>query len=184
MWAFDLDGVVADSYLPMMKEIGGFLNCEFTEDNPMPYNPHTVGYEITNGKILEFFCELVMQDAIQPMTGAIDTLKKYYEKTGRLIFITHRHDTVVIVKTREWLSKHLQLPYELYACHHCEKHFLAKDLGVTGFVDDLPEICQGFVKEGMSALCFTAPWHRYVPETLEGLPIVYNWGEIESVILN
>jgi hypothetical protein len=183
MWAFDLDGVVADSYPPMMERVGDFLNCDWSNDKPMPYDPHKFGYEITSGKILEFFCELVMEDKVTPMAGAFETLKDYYDKTQRVVFITHRHDPKVVVKTREWLSKNLGLPYELYACHHCEKVFLAKDIGITGFVDDLPAICQGFVQEGLDSLCYTAPWHCYVSDTLDGLKVVNNWQEIREVIL-
>jgi hypothetical protein len=182
MWAFDLDGVVADSFPPMAERIGEFLKCDF-DGKPMPYNPQNFGYEITNGKILEFFCQLVMEDAVPPMAGAIDVLKEYHKKENRLVFITHRHDPPVVVKTREWLAKHLGLPYELYACHHCEKQFLAQDLGITGFVDDVPEICQGFVKEGMNTMCFSAPWHCYVTDSLVGLPVVSSWEEVRKVIL-
>lgn len=182
MWAFDLDGCVADSFPAMEARIGKYLDCSWSPENPMPYNPQNYSYDITSDKILEIFSCLVREDAIPPMEGAIDVLRDYYAKTNRMVFITHRHDPDVEALTRKWLDKVLGIPYELYACHHCDKALFAKDIGITGFVDDYPAICQTFVREGMNTLCYNSPWHIYMKDSLKGLKVVFSWDDIRKEI--
>lgn len=183
MFGFDLDGVVIDSYTYFIQGINKAFNQTFCpKTNPMPYTPSDHGYSITHAEFIQVFDTMVNAEVFPPMEGAIAGLKAYYEKTNRLVFITHRNGKLVVDKTRKFLSENLELPYELYACYKCEKVDLAKDLGLTGFVDDHPEIIAKFIEANMTAYLFDAPWHSFGFET-EGMNLITSWEDLSLKLL-
>jgi hypothetical protein len=183
LFGFDLDGVVANTYGVMCDKINTTYDLNYCPvNNPMPYDPYTQEPKITKDGLMSIFNALVIGQEVPFMDGAIEVLSKYYEKTNRLVFITHRNNRDVVQKTREWINQGIKLPYELYACYKCEKAALAKDLEVGGFFDDLPDVCDNFMEEGLIAYLFQAPWHIYV-ENLTPYNIVHSWEDISKILL-
>ena len=60
---------------------------------------------------------------------------------------------------------------------------IAKDFGVTGFIDDLPEVVVSFINNGLKAYLYDSPWHLY-EEFESELPTVKNWHDIRRVLFN
>lgn len=182
--SFDVDGVIADSYGVMCEEINRVYNFNFCPlTNPMPYNLIEAGFDVPKDGFMTLFNSLVTEHKFPFMEGAVEVLTSYYEKSKKLIFITHRHNQNAITHTRLWLEKGLKLPFELYACHHCDKAQVAKDVGVTSFFDDHPAICKDFLNEGMEIHLYKAPWHVF-REDVSLFPMVHSWKEIEQIIIN
>jgi uncharacterized HAD superfamily protein len=181
LWAFDIDGVVADTHSAMQHVIGCHCGVQFTTEKPLPYDAYKQGYNITKGELMSIFNTLILTDYVSPMKGAVDVLTSYYDETQRLIFITHRTNRAVVEKTRAWIANHFKRPYELYACYKCEKAEVAKGLGVTGFIDDLPEICEQFINKGLDTYLFDTPWHIYL-NNLNGMPRVKDWEEVRQIL--
>jgi hypothetical protein len=147
----------------------------------MSYDPYKSTDKMTKDDFMDMFTLAVMNHEFDLMDGALDILTEYYNKTKRLVFITHRN-TDTVRPTKDFIMKRIKLPYEMYACYKCEKSSVAKDLGATGIVDDLPSICQEFIDNGMDALLFKAPWHCH--ETVNpDIKTVTNWNDIAKIIL-
>jgi 5'(3')-deoxyribonucleotidase len=178
---FDLDGVVIDSYCIMLESINKKFNTAFCPiNNPMPYDSNA--YNLSRNDFMGVFNHLALTHQLPLMPGALETLQQYYKKTKRLVFITHRHNPEVIVKTREFIRENIKLPYELYACYKCEKPSIAKDLGITVFIDDHPDVCETFLKTDIKVYLFTALWHSLGFNTSK-FDMVNNWEEIANIIL-
>lgn len=185
LFAFDIDGVIADSYPPMVRGVNEVFNKNFCPDtNPMPYDPINHGHtDVPKEQFMQVFSDLVINGKIEPISGSMETLKDYYfTKTKRLVFITHRTSQPIIDATNEFLNKYLGIPFELYSCHGCEKHLVAKELDVTDFIDDHPEVIQKFVDHNMGGYLYDAQWHVFGFE-LGNLPILYSWKDIRRLIL-
>jgi uncharacterized HAD superfamily protein len=179
LFGFDIDGVTANSYEVLSRKVEKKALVTFL--NPMTYDPYKKLGNLNKEEFMQLFTEAVINDELHPMDGAIDVLREYYSKTKRLVFITHRNGNV-LQETRAWIAKHFRVPYELYQCYKCEKALIAKDLGITGFIDDLPEVVLSFINHGFKAYLYDSPWHLY--EDFESdLPTVKNWHDIRKVLL-
>jgi phosphoglycolate phosphatase-like HAD superfamily hydrolase len=142
--AFDLDGVVMDSYEIFRKffmqkylvDIGyngsGNHRCfNFMASCPEIKSDKQCEQDVTDALIL-------FHDEILPIPHSIRALQAIWHFFERpLIFITARefYGTMIMDKTRKWLDDYLEgTPYEIHFSY--EKVQFLRDHGVTHYVDD------------------------------------------------
>lgn len=175
VWAFDIDGCVADTY-PLLHSIveKKYGICWFQ----MPYYPNRL---FSNIRKKDFYFELnsLFENCkIPPIKKAIEVINEYYKKHKRIVFITHRKPELYFY-TMMWLNKYFDFNYELYQGYF-DKVDIAIKNNIIGIIDDKPSICKNFLNSNLKAICHEQPYHKY--ENLTNLKVM-NWEQIEKEIL-
>lgn len=175
VWAFDIDGVVADTYTALKYIIEKEYNCYF---DVMPYCPNKIYSNISDNHFYKILEVLFKEGKIKPFYDAINIINKYHRKYERIVFITHRNPKLILY-TYSWLNKYFNFDYELYQGYE-NKVQIAKENDIIGIIDDKPFICKKFLNNNLDAICHKQPFNKY--EDLKGL-CVMDWQEIENILL-
>jgi hypothetical protein len=142
--AFDLDGVVMDSYEIFRRYFmnkyhvdigyngsGNHSRFSFRASCPAIPSDSECGEDVADALML-------FHDEIQPIPHSIHALQSIYQFFGQpLIFITAResYGQMIMDKTRMWLDRHLVgVPYEIHFSY--EKLNFLRNNWVTHYVDD------------------------------------------------
>lgn len=123
--AFDLDGVIANTY-PILRE--GFFNLYGIDIHPC--NTYSIIDKLKENdkdkfykdvrEILEFYSQ-----QIYPYSKSVEFLKEIYNKTRNPILIVTARDCSLYESTHGWLLKNLTVPYELFMVNEeWKKHYL------------------------------------------------------------
>jgi uncharacterized HAD superfamily protein len=176
VWAFDVDGVISDTYTYFKREVEKEYNLCFLD--AMPYYPHKVFNNI-DGKTVYTILDNIFKNGIaKPICYAIDVINAYHFFNKRIVFITHRKSELYGFTTL-WLNKHFTFNYELYQGNF-NKVDIAKEVDVIGIIDDKPSICRDFLNNNLQAICHEQPFQKF--EDLTGLNVI-NWEQIAEIIL-
>lgn len=173
LWAFDIDGVVANTF-PYFKYYfeKEFKICLFE----MPYYPSQYCSNVKMKDFMRIFYNSVVKNYIKPFSEAIETITNYYKNDNPIIFITNRQN--LEKETKKWLNKHFYFPYKLYfGTSSFNKLKIAKEIGVTGIIDDKVKICRIFKEEGLDHILHKQGHQLY--EDYSGLNRL-NWNEIRE----
>ncbi len=165
LFAFDIDGVVADTmgaFIDIAHNeygINGLRKEDITSywlEECLPV-PEEIVWEIVDRLI-----KTPLDAGLKPIEGAKEALMAFYEDVGSLTFVTARPENDGIGL---WLSEMLSsIPEDhihiIATGEHDKKTGILKEHGFRYFVEDNLDTCKQLYKEGIGAIVFDQPWNR------------------------
>lgn len=185
LWAFDIDGVVADTmavFLDLARDRFGFTHL--TRDHLRSYDLYQC-LDIDKEAIDELIC-LTLDDEhtriLPPIPGAPGVLTELAEYAP-LRFVTARIWPESIIA---WLHDTLSgvAPERIHVTATGDpdaKLKILKDLDVIHFVDDRLETCEALSRFGIRPVLFDQPWNRVSAPI--SFPRVENWAHLRQLVL-
>ena len=180
--AFDIDGVVADTFRAFIEVAGSQYGVQLQYDSITDYDFMSV-LDIEEDVFNEIIVR-VLEDplgmGIRPMNGAVDVLARLMER-GPLILVTARPDTGPIQK---WLQETLGLNGNHSSIHleatgtHTEKLPRLLKHGIKYFIEDRLATCYLIREAGLTPIVYEQPWNQK-PHPFQ---TVRDWGEISALI--
>ena len=178
--AVDLDGVLADTILPLCKTINERHSTQFKASSFIHWN----AWEIAHITKEEFFQTLdeawynwktlpPTEENIGKKVGALQMLGRVDIVTGRSL------DTVD--SAHSWLKQH-GVPFHSFVRTNgtMEKAELAYDI----FIDDSPDLMRGIAStHDKYGIVYTQPWNRNTLRTSRVLR-VESWDQIPALVRN
>jgi uncharacterized protein len=179
--AFDIDGVIADTFRAFIKTAGESYGIEIDYESVTEYR----FWEILD--IDEDICQEIIQMildnplgmGIRPVSGASEVLNML-QRQGPLLFVTAREEKVPIL---EWMSRELRLRtmegvhVEATGAHENKLPVLLKN-GIRYFVDDRLDTCYLLEDSSVTPIVFDQPWNRKPHPFMT----VRSWGELSAMI--
>ena len=179
--AFDIDGVIADTFRAFVKTAREKYNVEIEYEAITDYDFRKVIDidEKTSNKIIEMILEDPLGMGISPISGAVDVLTSlsYF---GPVFFVTARSNRDAII---EWVEKTLGLRVgdtirlEATGAHEDKLPILLRH-GIRYFVEDRLETCYLIGGSPVTPIVFEQPWNRKEHPFLT----VGDWDEINDMI--
>jgi len=179
--AFDIDGVIADTFRAFVKTARERYNVEIEYEAITDYNFRNVIDidEETSNEIIEMILEDPLGMGINPISGAVDVLTRL-SNLGPVFFVTARSNRDAII---EWVEKTLGLGdgnmihLEATGAHEDKLPILLKH-GIRYFVEDRLDTCYLIQGSPVTPIVFEQPWNRKEHPFLT----VGDWGEIRDMI--
>lgn len=179
--AFDIDGVVADTFRLFVKRARKEYGYRFTYEDIIEYDflkVIDIDKRISD-KLIRDLLENPLETGIRPIPGAVEFLSRLSQRVP-LLFVTARPRKEPIL---EWLCKHLPLVkrdliHIEATTTHQEKLPILLQKRIKYFVDDYLKTC--FLLEGtpIKPIVFEQPWNRKI----HPFPVVKGWADIASMI--
>lgn len=159
-FGFDIDGVVADLNTLLTKVSAEYLGQHLIpEDTKFYLLRHCYGGISLDmeKKIVDEVLTKERTKELEPERGAIETLKKWYRRYGKLTFITSREDPDVL---QPFIEKYFtdQFEYEIY--YEGLKGHLCNQLNITHFVDDYIFNAVDLANHGVFPIIYDQPYNR------------------------
>jgi len=179
--AFDIDGVIADTFRAFVKTARERYNVEIKYEDITDYDFRKVIEidEETSDKIIEMILEDPVGMGITPISGAVEVLTRLSD-CGPIFFVTARSNRDAII---EWVEKTLGLGdgktihLEATGAHEDKLPILLKH-GVRYFVEDRLETCYLIQGSPVTPIVFEQPWNRKEHPFLT----VGDWDDIHDMI--
>jgi uncharacterized HAD superfamily protein len=179
--AFDIDGVVADTFRIFVKTAKEIYGIEIEYENITEYEFWEIidlDREATE-RIIQMILDQPLEMGIRPIGGAVEVLKRL-SKIEPLLFVTARPDEYSILK---WVQKELGLEGTDTVCvkaagNHSEKLPVLLEHGKKYFIEDRLETCYLLDEASVTPIVFAQPWNRK-PHPFR---TVRNWQEIDAMI--
>jgi len=179
--AFDVDGVVADTFRVFVDTARREFGCDFAYEDITEYDFRTV-IDIDE-TVAQSIVQRILDDpigcGIRPIPGAMEVLARLAGEAP-LLFVTARPDGKAI---REWILHHLGgVPEDRVRVEATgtgeNKRPILLDRGVRFFVEDCLET--GFLLEPhpITPIIFDQPWNRKP----HPFPVVRAWDQIADMI--
>ncbi len=179
---FDIDGVVADTMEAFLRIAENEYGIQGLKKE------HITSYWLEEclpipEKVVEAIIEKILHDpfgiSLKPIPGAVETLTEIGQG-NRLTFVTARPIGEPIT---EWLRFQLdKVPESNIDVHatslHAAKGKVLQRLGITCFVEDHLETCQGLASQGIKSVLFDQPWNQGRAPFVR----VRSWDEIRKII--
>ncbi len=179
LFAFDIDGVVADTMGTFIEIATNEYGIEgLKKENITSYwlekclpVPEKIVWEIVDRIIKDPF-----DIGLRPIEGALEGLRHFYEQAGRLTFVTARPEKDGI---EAWLQEQLfPLPGDAIRVVATGVHEKKADVllgqGFRYFVEDNLDTVRQLCDHGIGAIVFDQPWNR------EETPFrrVFSWDDL------
>jgi len=179
--AFDIDGVVADTFRALVDTAESEYGVELQYDAFTDYNFLSVldiEEDIFN-KIIERVLDDPLGMGIKPMSGAVEVLTRLMD-LGPLTLVTARPDNGAI---QEWLQEHFHLNGRNgirlnETGTHTEKLPVLRKYGIKYFVEDRLATCYLVQEASLTPIVFEQPWNQR-PHPFH---TVRNWEDISAII--
>ena len=179
--AFDIDGVIADTFRAFVKTARERYNIEIEYEAITDYDFRKVIDidEETSNEIIEMILEDPVGMGINPISGAVEVLTRLSD-CGPIFFVTARSNRDAII---EWVEKTLGLGdgktvhLEATGAHEDKLPILLKH-GIRYFVEDRLETCYLIQGSPVTPIVFEQPWNRKEHPFLT----VGDWDEIHDMI--
>lgn len=179
--AFDIDGVVADTFRAFVKTARELYGVDIAYDAITDYDFRKVidMDDETCDAIIERILEDPVGIGIAPVQGAADVLRRL-AGFGPLCFVTARSNRDAIM---EWVRQKLQidngsrLRLEATGTHEEKLPVLLKH-GIRYFVEDRLETCFLIQGSPVTPIVFEQPWNRKDHPFLS----VGNWDDIHDMV--
>lgn len=177
--AFDVDGVVADTFRTFVDTARRDFGYDFTYEDITDYDFRSVIKidDRASNTIIRRILEDPVGCGIEPIPGAPEVLTRL-SRTTPLLFVTARPESAAI---RIWLQKQLpgvpEMRIHVVATGRAEDKLEAlRELGVSYFVEDRLET--GFMLESLplNPIIFDQPWNRKP----HPFTVVENWQQIDA----
>lgn len=179
--AFDIDGVVADTFRAFVATARTHYGIEVEYDDITEYDFKKVIDidESTLNEIIERILDDPLGIGIKPMNGAVKVLTRLMD-LGPLILVTARPDKTAIL---EWVQEHFQLNGRNGVCieatgTHTEKLPILLSQGIKYFVEDRLETCYLLDEALVTPIVFEQPWNQ----KSHPFQTVKSWDEISDMI--
>jgi len=178
--AFDIDGVVADTFRYFVDSARVKYGCGFDYEDITEYDFRKVIEieESVSTAIIQRALDDPIECGIQPIPGAISVLTRLAAKAPFLLFVTARPTEPEI---RSWLLHHLRdVPAEKIRLAAtgtgADKRGILLERDVSYFVEDCLET--GFIleKDPVTPIIFEQPWNRKP----HPFPKVATWRQLEA----
>jgi len=173
IFAFDLDGVIADSLQAYLDYFDERFGIRLTKSKITKWRLDKIS-GLNAQKVLGTF-EVVFNDPdrIVPMSGSIECLKKYYEIVGNIPIISHRFGKNGVAGARKWLNKYLKGKYTLIIASPDEKVEIVKKRKYFGLVEDNPDTAFRVAESGFLSIIFHTPYNQFMKHP--NIIRVYDW---------
>lgn len=179
--AFDIDGVIADTFRAFVKTASERYNVEIEYEAITDYDFRKVIDidEETSNEIIEMILDNPLGMGINPISGAVEVLTRLSD-CGPICFVTARSNRDAII---EWVEKTLGLGdgktihLEATGAHEDKLPILLKH-GIKYFVEDRLETCYLIQGSPVTPIVFEQPWNRKEHPFLT----VGDWDEIHDMI--
>ena len=179
--AFDIDGVIADTFRAFVKTARERYNVEIEYEAITDYDFRKVIDidEETSNEIIEMILDNPLGMGINPISGAVEVLTRLSD-CGPIFFVTARSNRDAII---EWVEKTLGLGdgktihLEATGAHEDKLPILLKH-GIRYFVEDRLETCYLIQGSPVTPIVFEQPWNRKEHPFLT----VGDWDEIHDMI--
>ena len=180
--AYDLDGVVIDTYELIRKCLLENFNLDFKREEHTTYYfkvPKTSEHEV-NVAIAQYLHD--HWEESQPMPGSIWAIKKIAKITQMPpVFITARSiDTYTT--TNMWLRKHLDIPYFIHLTTFTPKEDIVKDLKVDYFVEDRYKEAISCAPVVEKMFLYNSPWNMNRDLTHDNIIRIDNLNDMISYL--
>lgn len=179
--AFDIDGVVADTFRAFVKTARESYGLEIAYEAITDYDFRKVidMDDETSDAIIERILEDPLGMGIAPVEGAVEVLRRL-SRRGPLCFVTARTNRDAIMA---WVRQTLGffdgecLRLEATGTHEEKLPILMKH-GIRYFVEDRLDTCYLMQETPITPIVFDQPWNR------QGHPFltVRSWEEIHDLI--
>lgn len=179
--AFDVDGVVADTFRYFVYTAQNQYGCAFDYEDITEYDFRKVIdiEDAASEAIIQRVLEDPIRCGIEPLPGAVSSLTRLARKAP-LLFVTARPEPEAILS---WVLHHLaDVPEErirLEATGTSEnKSAVLKEYAVAYFVEDCLET--GFLldRDPVTPIIFDQPWNRKP----HPFPTVSTWDQLVSMV--
>ncbi|OQB41700.1 MAG: 5' nucleotidase, deoxy (Pyrimidine), cytosolic type C protein (NT5C) [candidate division CPR1 bacterium ADurb.Bin160] len=178
--AFDLDGVVADSFQQIRKRILEMKNFDILE-NLNSYS--LVSQKLDYDESQKIIYDVIIKENrhIKMYPEAKDVLTELYEATNEPIcFVTARPKEAKRA-TKRWLDRNLNVPYNIFFSTPEKKEKYLIEGGFKFFVEDRAETVNKCEKMKINFL-ITRPWNE-TQKTNTNVIRVNNLNEVKSKYL-
>lgn len=160
--AFDLDGVLANSYEAFMAYMNQHGQPDWrTED--MKSLDFSESFGVTNNYIDDMFIAFFNNDVYQvdPIKGSIEATDQLRRNGHHLSIITHR-DTATHHKTMDWVRKHYGNTFDSINIMGNEKNKgeVCTVLDLEMLIDDKPENVQDATNHNITGVLFNQPYNQ------------------------
>jgi uncharacterized HAD superfamily protein len=179
--AFDIDGVVADTFRTFVHKARREYGCQVRYQDITEYDFMNV-IEIDEQLTLKIFQALLTEpiaSGIKPIEGAIEVLTRL-SRSAPLLFVTARPDREAILA---WT--YLNLPTVETASirlettdTHTAKLPILLEAGVRYFVEDRLDTCYLLQEASIVPIVYRQPWN----EKTHPFRTVGDWGEVAELI--
>ncbi len=179
--AFDIDGVIADTFRAFVKAARESYGVEIEYEAITDYDFRKV-IDIddeTSDAIIEQILEDPLGLGIAPVHGAVDVLRRL-SGFGPLCLVTARTNRKAIM---DWVRQTLQIedgaPIRLEATGtHEDKLPVLLKHGIRYFVEDRLETCYLIQQSPVTPIVFDQPWNRQAHPFLS----VGSWDDIRDMV--
>jgi uncharacterized HAD superfamily protein len=180
--AFDIDGVIADTFRVFVDMARNEYGCRFTYEDITEYDFLTVldMSERISNEIIQALLDHPIESGIRPVQGAVEVLTRLSRK-GPLFFVTARPEKEAIL---EWVFQHLPrvdrdlIRLEATATSKRKPPVLLEN-GVRYFVEDRLETCHLLQEASITPIVFDQPWNRKRHPFL----VARNWDELSAMMM-
>ena len=179
--AFDIDGVVADTFRTLVETAESQYGIRLQYDEITDYDFLSV-LDIEENIFNEILARILddpLGMGIMPMQGAVEVLNRLLE-IGPLTLVTARPENGAM---KEWLQEHLHLKgrdgirlNETGA--HTEKLPVLRKYGIRYFVEDRLATCRLVHEASLTPIVYDQPWNQK-PHPFHR---VRNWEQISELI--
>ena len=175
---FDIDGVVSDTILDIVKKINIMNNTNYKITDVTDYALKSIG--LTNSK--KFFKEYELQYLGLPrMRNSKKILDAFSNKGYTITYITARNYPKAFDDLVGWLEIHKLPADNILVGQEGSKASICKKLNIDTFVDDNWNEIYNFheIAPNTQAILYAAPWNKQHQDIL---PTVKNWVGIYNYI--
>lgn len=175
--SFDFDNVISDSSSALCQIIYEIFDIKVRPEDFTEYGiEKCLGFSKEQCQVvIDEFCTVEQTCKLKPISGAIDFILDWHELGHNINVITTRKN-----------EEPLHLFFEKYLPDICinvysanPKTSLIKELGITHFVDDHPEIVLQLANEGICPIVYSHPYNLNLGRRLEKLALrVFNWDDM------
>jgi len=161
MIAFDLDGVIVDTYEVMRKRLLEKFGVNFPKETHTSFNFDIP--DVDPKEIQKCIDDIMVHDTIsaKPLGNSIEVLKKiYYDYNLPIVIITARPH-ISKDNTVAWLKRYLEdTPFKLFVTQNGKKNFYIAVNNIRFFVDDRYKTCHEVSPIVEKVFLFDSPWNQ------------------------
>lgn len=179
--AFDIDGVIADTFRVFVHRARNQYGYQFTYEDIIEYDFSTIldmDEQIRN-EIIQSLLDCPIESGIRPVKGAVDVLTRL-SLEGPLLLVTARPEKGAIL---EWVYCQLPEVDRMRICVEATRTSKRKppillERGVKFFVEDRLETCYLLQGTPITPIVFDQPWNRK-PHPFK---MARTWNDISAMI--
>lgn len=180
--AFDIDGVVADTFRVFVEKAREDYGYRFTYEDIVEYEFLEV-LDMTkddSDAIIQDLLENPIESGIQPIRGAVKVLTRL-SGIAPLLFVTARPEKDPII---EWVYHQLpRVDRDLISLEATqtsgEKLPILSERGVKYFVEDRLDTCYRLKEISVTPIVFEQPWNKRE----HPFPVARGWDDISDMII-